>query len=208
MQTTGGFCVALSASDPVVASLAQDIFKELSQIEACQGPMQMRLIPTLVSIMQAPADKIPAGLCAVSGYGAPVWGEVCERACTRSAHVTCRSHLVDGQPVALEIHRVIFLGYFAHRTVGDSWGFKKMALLVAELPSVNWTECCYYAALRRMSPDCRSTAVHRPPPIQASSELSGGGWEHCLHLIISFLQKLSLMKINELSLGCYVVSMQ
>lgn len=34
--------------------------------------MQMRLIPTLVSIMQAPADKIPAGLCAVSasvGHG-------------------------------------------------------------------------------------------------------------------------------------------
>ncbi|XP_037016895.2 importin-9 isoform X4 [Artibeus jamaicensis] len=52
--------------DPVVASLAQDIFKELSQIEACQGPMQMRLIPTLVSIMQAPADKLPAGLCATA----------------------------------------------------------------------------------------------------------------------------------------------
>nr|XP_048682578.1 importin-9 isoform X4 [Caretta caretta] len=54
------------SNDPVVASLAQDIFKELAQIEACQGPMQMRLIPTLVSIMQAPADKIPAGLCATS----------------------------------------------------------------------------------------------------------------------------------------------
>lgn len=51
--------------DPVVASLAQDIFKELALIEPCQGPMQMRLIPTLVSIMQAPADKIPSGLCAV-----------------------------------------------------------------------------------------------------------------------------------------------
>ena len=49
----------------MVASLSQDVFKELSQIEACQGPMQTRLIPTLVSIMQAPADKIPAGLCAV-----------------------------------------------------------------------------------------------------------------------------------------------
>lgn len=60
----------MSTADPVVASLAQDIFKELSQIEACQGPMQMRLIPTLVSIMQAPADKIPAGLCAVSGHTA------------------------------------------------------------------------------------------------------------------------------------------
>ena len=55
----------LLSPDPVVASLSQDVFKELSQIEACQGPMQTRLIPTLVSIMQAPADKIPAGLCAV-----------------------------------------------------------------------------------------------------------------------------------------------
>lgn len=70
-------CVCFSkwcflSPDPVVASLAQDIFKELAQIETCQGPMQMRLIPTLVSIMQAPADKIPAGLCAVSasvGHG-------------------------------------------------------------------------------------------------------------------------------------------
>lgn len=53
-------------NDPVVASLAQDIFKELAQIEGCQGPMQMRLIPTLVSIMQAPSDKIPSGLCATS----------------------------------------------------------------------------------------------------------------------------------------------
>lgn len=50
----------------MVASLAQDIFKELAHIEGCQGPMQMRLIPTLVSIMQAPPDKIPSGLCAVS----------------------------------------------------------------------------------------------------------------------------------------------
>ncbi|XP_076124017.1 importin-9 [Alosa pseudoharengus] len=54
------------SNDPVVASLALDIFKELSQIEACQDPMQMRLIPTLVSIMQAPPDKIPAGLCATA----------------------------------------------------------------------------------------------------------------------------------------------
>uniref|UniRef100_A0A6Q2XW82 Importin N-terminal domain-containing protein n=1 Tax=Esox lucius TaxID=8010 RepID=A0A6Q2XW82_ESOLU len=54
------------SNDPVVASLAQDIFKELAQIEGCQGPMQMRLIPTLVSIMQAPPDKIPSGLCATA----------------------------------------------------------------------------------------------------------------------------------------------
>ncbi|XP_055510701.1 importin-9 [Leucoraja erinacea] len=54
------------SNDPVVASLAQDIFKELAQIEDCQGPMQMRLIPTLVSIMHAPSDKIPSGLCATA----------------------------------------------------------------------------------------------------------------------------------------------
>ncbi|XP_071190970.1 importin-9-like isoform X2 [Salvelinus alpinus] len=54
------------SNDSVVASLSQDIFKELAQIEACQGPMQMRLIPTLVSIMQAPPDKIPFGMCATA----------------------------------------------------------------------------------------------------------------------------------------------
>ncbi|XP_042197978.1 importin-9 isoform X3 [Callorhinchus milii] len=54
------------SNDPVVATLAQDIFKELAQIEACQGPMQMRLIPTLISIMHAPTDKIPSGLCATA----------------------------------------------------------------------------------------------------------------------------------------------
>lgn len=54
------------SNDPVVASLVTDIFKELAQIEGCQGPMQMRLIPTLISIMQAPPDKIPTGLCATS----------------------------------------------------------------------------------------------------------------------------------------------
>ncbi|XP_018412390.1 PREDICTED: importin-9 [Nanorana parkeri] len=54
------------SNDPVVASLAQDIFKELAQIEGCQSAMQMRLIPTLVSIMQAPSEKIPSGLCATS----------------------------------------------------------------------------------------------------------------------------------------------
>lgn len=104
MQTIGwgGFCVALSTSDPVVASLAQDIFKELSQIEACQGPMQMRLIPTLVSIMQAPADKIPAGLCAVSGSKAStgVGGGRRRRMCTCCTNTTCRSHLADGKPIA------------------------------------------------------------------------------------------------------------
>lgn len=95
----GGSRVASSSPDPVVASLAQDIFKELSQIEACQGPMQMRLIPTLVSIMQAPADKLPAGLCAVSARGAgPPRGVVGAPAalgtwaCLRGASVSGAEH--------------------------------------------------------------------------------------------------------------------
>ncbi|XP_075930627.1 importin-9 isoform X2 [Petromyzon marinus] len=54
------------SNDPVVASLAEDMFKGLSRIEACQAPLQMRLIPTLVSIMQAPPDKVPQGLCSVA----------------------------------------------------------------------------------------------------------------------------------------------
>ncbi|XP_064632245.1 importin-9-like [Lineus longissimus] len=41
------------SSDPLIVSLSQDIFKELSQNEACQGPLQQRIVPTLVSILQA-----------------------------------------------------------------------------------------------------------------------------------------------------------
>lgn len=95
----GGFHVSLSTSDPVVASLAQDIFKELSQIEACQGPMQMRLIPTLVSIMQAPADKIPAGLCAVSGCRRGGWPRGANTLCKR----TCRFPPAGRKPAALAV---------------------------------------------------------------------------------------------------------
>ena len=52
--------------DPVVASLAEDIFKELSHVEACQAALHARLVPTLMSIMHAAADKVPQGLCSVS----------------------------------------------------------------------------------------------------------------------------------------------
>lgn len=53
-------------SDPVITSLVQDIFKELSQNELCQQPLQQRLLPTLNSILNAPSDKIPMGLQAVA----------------------------------------------------------------------------------------------------------------------------------------------
>ncbi|XP_066283922.1 importin-9-like isoform X1 [Branchiostoma lanceolatum] len=52
--------------DPLIASLTEDIFKELASIPTCQQPLQQRLLPTLISIMQAPADKVPHGLCSIS----------------------------------------------------------------------------------------------------------------------------------------------
>lgn len=53
------------SSDPVVISIVQDIFKELAGNESCIGPVEQRLLPTLVSILQSP-DKVPLGLPAVS----------------------------------------------------------------------------------------------------------------------------------------------
>ncbi|XP_006822545.1 importin-9 [Saccoglossus kowalevskii] len=54
------------SQDPLITSLAQDIFKELSQNEACQQPLQVRLLPTLDSILNAPVDKVPLGLASVA----------------------------------------------------------------------------------------------------------------------------------------------
>jgi len=53
-------------ADPVIVELAQDIFRELSQNEACLGPLQHRLVPTLISILQSALDKVPSGLHAVA----------------------------------------------------------------------------------------------------------------------------------------------
>ena len=50
--------------DPLIVSLAQDIFLSLN--EACPEPVQQRLLPTLVSVLQAEADKVPMGLPSVS----------------------------------------------------------------------------------------------------------------------------------------------
>ncbi|XP_058802875.1 importin-9 isoform X2 [Phymastichus coffea] len=45
-------------SDPEILNLCQDIFKELSENPGCVGPMQTRLIPTLISMMNiTPSEK-------------------------------------------------------------------------------------------------------------------------------------------------------
>ena len=44
-------------SDPVITSLSQDIFKVLAANPGCSGPLQNRLVPTLVSILNASEDK-------------------------------------------------------------------------------------------------------------------------------------------------------
>ncbi|KFM58485.1 Importin-9, partial [Stegodyphus mimosarum] len=53
-------------SDPVLVTLAQEIFKELSRNPGSMSAVQQRLIPTLVSILQAQPMKVPLGLQAVS----------------------------------------------------------------------------------------------------------------------------------------------
>ena len=49
------------SSDPVITTLSQDIFKVLAAIPACSGPLQGRLVPTLLSILNA-QDNAQSGL--------------------------------------------------------------------------------------------------------------------------------------------------
>ena len=44
-------------SDPVITSLSQDIFKVLASNPGCSVSVQNRLVPTLVSILNASEDK-------------------------------------------------------------------------------------------------------------------------------------------------------
>ena len=60
-----GSYIRIFISDPLLVSLCQDVFQVLSENEACIGPVQQRLVPTLVSILQAPVDKVPIGMQAV-----------------------------------------------------------------------------------------------------------------------------------------------
>ena len=58
----------MSILDPVIVSIVQDMFKELALNEACMMPLQQRLLPTLVSILQAGPDKVALGLPSVSKH--------------------------------------------------------------------------------------------------------------------------------------------
>lgn len=60
----GKYCHTLL--DHLIVSLAEDVFKVLAKNPACFSPVLQRLLPTLVSILQAPVDKIPMGMQAVS----------------------------------------------------------------------------------------------------------------------------------------------
>ncbi|KAH8021016.1 hypothetical protein HPB51_011795 [Rhipicephalus microplus] len=53
--------------DPILVSICQDIFKELCRNPLCCGALQQRLLPTIISILQASLDKIPSGLQANGG---------------------------------------------------------------------------------------------------------------------------------------------
>ncbi|GFY70331.1 importin-9 [Trichonephila inaurata madagascariensis] len=53
-------------SDPVLITMAEEIFKQLSKTPGARAPMQQRLLPTLVSILQAQPMKVPLGLQAAS----------------------------------------------------------------------------------------------------------------------------------------------
>ena len=51
----------------MLTSLAQDVFKVISQTSSeALSPLQTRLVPTLVSIMDSQAEKVTPGLQAVA----------------------------------------------------------------------------------------------------------------------------------------------
>jgi len=46
-------------------SLAQDVFTVLAKNEQCIVALQQRLLPTLLSVLQATSDKLPFGMQSV-----------------------------------------------------------------------------------------------------------------------------------------------
>jgi len=52
-------------TDPLLVSLAQDVFTVLAKNELCISALQQRLLPTLLSILQATSDKVPFGMQSV-----------------------------------------------------------------------------------------------------------------------------------------------
>ena len=53
-------------TDHVLTSLAQDIFKVIAMTPGCSDSLESRLVPTLVSILDAEGDKISTSLQAVA----------------------------------------------------------------------------------------------------------------------------------------------
>jgi len=54
------------STDPLLVSLAQDVFTVLAKNERCIGALQLRLLPTLLSVLQSTSDKLPFGMQSVS----------------------------------------------------------------------------------------------------------------------------------------------
>ena len=54
------------ANDPLVSSLASDLLTELASHGTCTELLQVKLLPTLVSIFNAPQDKVASGLVSMS----------------------------------------------------------------------------------------------------------------------------------------------
>jgi hypothetical protein len=54
------------SGDPMLVSLTQDIFQELSQNPGCIQSLHTRLLPTILSILQAPVERVPMGMHSVA----------------------------------------------------------------------------------------------------------------------------------------------
>lgn len=54
------------SSDPLIVSLVEDMVGVLAENAQVTLPLQQRLLPTLISILQAPPDKVPPGLPAAA----------------------------------------------------------------------------------------------------------------------------------------------
>jgi len=58
--------VFVFVTDPLLVSLAHDVFTVLAKNERCIVALQQRLLPTLLSVLQATSDKLPFGMQSVS----------------------------------------------------------------------------------------------------------------------------------------------
>ena len=55
-------------ADPMLVSLSQDLIGVLADNPGCIEPVQQRVLPTIISILQATDDKVPTGLQSVSQH--------------------------------------------------------------------------------------------------------------------------------------------